>query len=138
MERTLSATRQQRGFALIASIFLIIVLGLAAAFMVRLSGTIQTSQSHTILAQRAKQAANAGIEYGIYRVVWGPDVAAQCPTASTPITLTSYSQFTVTVTCSVKTYVGGDRFFTISSISEYGAKGTQDYVVRKFETVLEY
>ena len=136
MERTLSATRQQRGFALIASVFLIIVLGLAAAFMVRLSGTIQTSQSHTILAQRAKQAANAGIEYGIYRVVWGADVAAQCP-ASTLITLTSYSQFTVTVTCSVKTYVGGDRFFTISSIAEYGAKGTQDYVVRKFETVLE-
>ena len=131
MERALNHPNKQQGFALMASVFLIVVLGLAAAFMVRFSGTVQTGQTQLLMAQRARQAANAAIEYGVYQVVNGT-----C-TASTVLSIAAYSQFNATVTCDAKSYFAGITLYTIQGTASYGALGDPDYVWRQYQVVVE-
>ncbi len=61
--------RPERGFALVAALFVMVVIGLAVAAMSRLSVT-QTASVDLLLQQaRAYQAARAGLEWGIVRAV---------------------------------------------------------------------
>ena len=132
MERTITSRSKQAGFALIASVFLIVVMGLAAVFMVRFSGTIATEQSQMIVAQRAKQAATAGIEYGIYQVANGT-----CD-PSTVVSIPAYSQLSITVDCTKNNFFGDDNLFAVSANASYGTLGDPDYVWRRFQVTLEY
>ncbi len=131
MERTLILPAKQQGFALVASVFLIVVLGLAGIFMVRFSGTVQSGQTQLLMAQRAKQAANAAIEYGVYQVVNGTCAA------STLLSVAAYSQFDATVTCDAKSYFAGITLYTIQGTASYGTMGEPDYVWRQYQVVVE-
>ena len=131
MERTLNHRQVQGGFALLASVFLIVVMALAAVFMVRFSGTIATEQSQMIVAQRAKQAASAGIEYGIYQVAMG-----SCA-ASTALSIPAYSQLSIAVECTQNSFVGAYNLFTVTATASYGTLGDPDYVWRRFQVSLE-
>jgi MSHA biogenesis protein MshP len=136
MERTLIPRNKQHGFALLASVFLIVVMGLAATFMVRFSSTVQTGQGQLILAQRAKQAAVTGIEYGIYTV------AKDTCTPSTTLSMTEFSQFTVVVTCVANSYLEGKvlgaiTLYTVTATANYGVVGSPDHVWRQFTVRLE-
>ena len=131
MERALTQRHSQGGFALMVSVFLIVVLALAAVFMVRFSGTIATEQSQMIVAQRAKQAAIAGIEYGIYQVANGTCAA------STALSIPAYSQLSITVDCTQRDFVGAFTLYTVAATASYGALGDPDYVWRRFQVSLE-
>ncbi len=104
------APRRQRGFSIVTAIFLIVVLGLLAVFIVAVVGLQQQSQALDVQGVRAYQAARAGLEWGAYQVldpnnslpgVGGTPNLPPCPAASTNLTGLggSLSVFTVTITC---------------------------------------
>lgn len=61
----------QKGFTLVQAIFILVVLALLGTYMVRLSTVQQATSTQALLQARAYQAARAGIEWGIARVVGG-------------------------------------------------------------------
>src|SRR4051812_39971682 len=105
----------QRGFSLIAAIFLLVVLALMGALIASVTGMQQASGQLDVSGVRAYESARAGLEWGTYKVVdpgnainiaagscaaAGPTV---CPTSPTNIASLagSLSGFTVTVTCTL-------------------------------------
>lgn len=61
----------QNGFTIVQAIFILVVLALLGSYMVRLSTVQQATTTQALLQARAYQAARAGIEWGIARVVGG-------------------------------------------------------------------
>jgi MSHA biogenesis protein MshP len=97
----LLAGKQRRGFALPTAIFLMVILALLGAFIVRITSMQSGSVTLDVLGSGAYQAARAGTEWGAFQAlrVIGPD-PAPC-FGSTDITFagTSLAAFTATVTC---------------------------------------
>lgn len=93
---------RRRGFALPTAIFLMVILALLGAFIVRIN-TMQTgSVTLDVLGTGAYQAARAGTEWGAYKVlrVIGPDPAVCFNSTDLTFPGTALAPFTVTVTCS--------------------------------------
>ena len=83
-----------RGFALPSAIFLLVILAVLAAFLVHISTRQQAGHGADVRGIRAYQAARAGIEWGLYRLLR----ESNCATASfNPGG--GLGEFTVTVEC---------------------------------------
>jgi MSHA biogenesis protein MshP len=125
--------RRERGFSLIAAIFVILVLAALGMFALRVGTTQQQTATFDLMIARAQAAADSGIEYGANRGL----KAASCPatTTLTP-TATGMSGFTITVTCSVTTHkIGvspGTTYsaYSLTSTARRGTYGTADFVAR--------
>ncbi len=128
--------RPERGFALVAALFVMVVIGLAVAAMSRLSVT-QTASVDLLLQQaRAYQAARAGLEWGIVRAV-----RHDC-SAAPPFTVGNAS---VSVECkSLSLCDDADlaeetpdkiKCYYLTARAELG--DDRDYAWRKLETVVE-
>lgn len=89
--------RHQRGFALVAAIFLLVIVAAAIAFLARLSATQQGYVVLGVQSARAHQAARAGIEVATYRLALGGDSCADIDGAT--FTPPGLSDFTVTLAC---------------------------------------
>lgn len=101
----------QRGFSIVAAIFILVVLAGLGGFIVSTSGTQQLSLALDVQNSRVQQAARAGIEWGVYQVVKVPAAAgnftAACeaatfaaPSAATALTtLPGLDAFRIEVTC---------------------------------------
>ena len=61
--------RVSRGFLLPAAIFLLVILGSLAAFLVHVAGVQHATSTQDVMGSRAYQAAQAGIEWGLYKVL---------------------------------------------------------------------
>ncbi len=142
--------RLQRGFSIVAAIFLIVVLALLGVYIVSVTGIQQSSQQIDLQGVRAYQAARAGIEWAAYQVLdpnntlnpatCGTAFAA-CPTSPTtlPALAGSLSSFTVSVTCSLTSTTEGGRdirVFAITSTATAGTAGTTGYVNRQLQATL--
>lgn len=97
--------RRSGGFTIVAAIFLLVVLAGLGAFAVTVSTTQQVGSALDIQGARAYQAARAGIEWGLYKVVRESMTCATAPAVTTnsftmPSTSETLSRFTVTVVCS--------------------------------------
>ncbi len=131
-------SRRQRGFSLVSAIFLLVVLTVAGAYMVRISGVQRTTTSFALLGPKAYHAARSGIEWAIHEAI---DVPGSCPVGSTTTNSFNLSEggltgFGVTVTCTsaVHTEAGAaETIFDISSTAEFGSFGDRDYVSRRLE-----
>ena len=64
-----AASAPRRGFVLPSAIFLIVILAGLAAFMVHVSGVQQATSAQDVMGSRAWHAAQAGIEWGLYKVL---------------------------------------------------------------------
>ncbi len=131
-----------RGFAVIAAIFLVVVLASLGAFMVTLSNTQQLTSAQDLQGSRAYWAARAGLEWGLGRVGAVPLAsgvgAGTCNTTS-PLNINGFS---VTVTCSGfgAPYVeaGVDRYiFQLTSVASAGSPGTISRIERSVSASLE-
>jgi MSHA biogenesis protein MshP len=94
----------QRGFSLIAAIFLLVVLALLGALIASVTGMQQSSAQVDLLGVRAYHSARAGLEWGVYQVVDPNNLACALPSCPAPSTTLpalggSLSGFTVTVAC---------------------------------------
>lgn len=86
----------QSGFSIVTAIFLLVVLSALGAFIVSVSGVQHLSQAYDVQGARAYQAARAGIEWGLYRVLQNSGSCA----ASANFVPAAIADFTVTVGCS--------------------------------------
>ena len=86
-----------QGFVLPAAIFLLVVLGGLAAWMVQLTVATQTQDALAMEGERAFQAAQAGMEAGIYAANNGI-----CATQNIAFTGT-LGRFTASVSCASST-----------------------------------
>ena len=126
--------RDAGGFALIAAIFVILVLAALALFAVRIGATQQQTADYALLNARARLAADSGIEYGTNQAL----LHGSCPAAATTLSLTAVglNGFTVKVTCTVTNHQIGAappttyHAYALTSVAQLGIYGTSGYVAR--------
>lgn len=115
----------QRGFAVIAAIFLVVVLAALGAFMVTFSNTQHLNAAQDIQGSRAYWAARGGLEWGI------ASATNACPVSPTVLAIDS---FTVTITCALSTYTDSDsinlfRLTAVANVPGVGV-GSVGYIER--------
>jgi MSHA biogenesis protein MshP len=136
------------GFAALAAIFLMVVLGALGAFMLSFSTIQHSTSAQDIQGSRAYWAARAGLEWGL------ANFASACP--GQPVTLIATQQassspftlfgFGVTVTCSLTGYAESTPTPTIPNVFIYQfdvvaksstAIGSQGYFERSVSASME-
>lgn len=125
---------KQRGFGLVAAMFLVIVIAAVIAVMWRLSVTQSATNTFSLQQARAFQAARAGLEYGIARSL-----------ASQTCSSFNLEDFQVAVTCGSSTVLqasvpeeGRDLVFhRVEATATYGSPGDPDYAYRRLTAVVE-
>ncbi|TFW10300.1 hypothetical protein E4K72_01680 [Oxalobacteraceae bacterium OM1] len=143
MMRTLSLPfswrRRQRGFSIVAAVFLLVVLSVLGAVMLTFTATQQVTSTQDIQGSRAYQAARTGIEWGLYQVLI-VNGASACPAASTtlPSLAADLQPFAVVITCTATPVTEASasvssRVFSISATATLGALGTPGYVERRID-----
>lgn len=138
-----TAGKRERGFSLVAAIFIIVVLALLGAFMVTIGQVQRSTVTGALQGSRAYYAARAGVELAVYNALNTP-LGATCGAAPAsiqtgPFALTApgLDGFSVTVGCSYTTHQEqGNTFqvFSISSTATYGVFGGPDYAARTIYT----
>jgi MSHA biogenesis protein MshP len=106
----------EKGFSLVAAIFLLVVLALMGGLIASVSSMQSASGQLDLQGVRAYQAARAGMEWAAYQVLdpgnaTNPGAGASCsgvtqvPCPSSPTNIStlsgSLSGFTVTITCAI-------------------------------------
>jgi MSHA biogenesis protein MshP len=127
------ASRSQRGFALVAALFFMVVLATLGAYAVRLNMSQQGSTDLDLAAARAEAAVQTGIQYAAARVLTAgsctafplaPDVALNLP-----------QNFAVTLTCdNNETLVANAptvTVFLVTATATRGQYGSPDFVSRQ-------
>ena len=130
---------RQRGFGLVAALFLIVVVAGVIMTMAQVSVVQSNTASLALQQARAWQAANAGLELAIANAAKG-----SCPSLL-PFTLPGLDGFTIQVSrCDVNETGHLDeeqqalRIYRLVSRAEYGAPGQPDYAFRQLEAVVEF
>ncbi len=128
---------RQQGFALVAAMFLIVVIALVIATMARLSSVQHGTNSLAIQQARAYQAARAGLEWGVARAV-----AGHCAGGNPSLAGSSLAAFTVSVNCVVASHPDESgvpvQIFRITVEAESGSPASSpDYAFRRVYAVVE-
>ncbi len=125
-----------QGFAIIAAIFLLVVLAALSAFMLSFSNTQHLTSTQDIQGSRAYWAARGGLEWAIGTVQTS---SAACPAAGTAPA--SIDGFTITITCTRRTYTEGTDtivIFALESQANSNAPiGSAGYVERSLTAYSE-
>ncbi len=126
--------RQAQGSALVAALFLVIVVGALGVFAVRLQTNQQQGATLQLQEYRAVQAAHAGLEYWSYQVAHAGAACAPFPgTALEAWDFSSYSGFAgfrVNTTCTLINTGADSRVYVVTAEAVSGAFGTPDFVRR--------
>jgi MSHA biogenesis protein MshP len=145
-----------RGFAFIAALFLLVVLGAFVAFVVSISMNAQASGALAVQGVRAFEAARAGVEWATYQVLdprTAINGAISTPppcfaSPSTPALPGNLSQFSLTVTCTrypasaaLPNYYEEASLrvavYDVTSTATQGTPGAADYVERQIQVRIE-
>lgn len=124
-----------KGFAIIAAIFMVVVVGVLVLFMERLSSAQNKSVALELLHARAMNAARSGIDVMAYNVTHG----AACGTGTQAITLSEadLSGFSVSLSWRCHSHSEGGNtveVFEVTSEARQGSyTGNQDYVFRRLQ-----
>lgn len=137
-----SHRQRQDGFSIVSAIFLIVVLATLGALMVTFSTVQHATVAQDVQGARAYQAARAGVEWGLYRVL-RPNSASCTGGAGTSLNFGgTLSGFAVTVVCEATGPVDDEgkniTHYTITATAANGvAVGAADYIERRVEVTLE-
>jgi MSHA biogenesis protein MshP len=145
-----------QGFALVAAIFLLVVIAALAAFAVNLSASAHATSALAVLGARAYESARAGIEWAAYNLrdpngtlapgaTNLPDCFASPSTLALPAAM---GGFTVQVSCARYPSFGASPNFheegarrlavyVVTSTASFGTPGAADYVERRLEARIE-
>lgn len=119
--------KRERGFLVIAAVFLVVVLAALVGYLMTTSTTSQAASAADQNSARAYQAARAGAEWALYLVsasgpTGGGTLKTDCGAGSTTKTLapgaSTLAAFTVTVSCTSAAYTEGGntvRRYSITS-----------------------
>lgn len=146
----------ERGFALLAAIFLLVVIAAMGAFAVSLSANAHATGAVAVMGARAYEAARTGIEWAAYQVrdpnyMLAPGASNLPACFASPTTLAlpaAMGSFTVQVTCTRYPAIGaspnyheeGDKrsaYYVVTSTASAGIVGSADYVERRLEARIE-
>lgn len=121
--------RSQKGAALIAVIFLIVVVAGMGAFAIRTGLDQQQMANLALLEIRADAAAYSGLEFASNRLNAAPFI---CPPAITlpPATSPGMNGFTVNLQCVDIVPTSPNTVYLITATAVFGAFGSPDYVRR--------
>ncbi|MEK6669204.1 MAG: MSHA biogenesis protein MshP [Pseudomonadota bacterium] len=120
-----------RGFGAVAAMIVLVLLATLAAAIVRLNWTQQMGSAQDIGASRAAQAAQAGVQWGLYQALksgW----KTSCGAAET-LDLRADTGFRVTVSCASTDYSEGEsvsgtpqtiRLYTLTAVACNGTANT--------------
>ncbi len=120
----------QRGFALVAALFLVVIAAGIGAVLMR---SLQSGAGRVdlgVLAQRAHFASAAGLQWARYRI----DATGGCVAGTLSLRERALSGFSVTVSCAATTQGSGPtqrRVYQLQSLARYGAYGTPGYASRQ-------
>lgn len=124
--------KKVRGFALIAAIFLLVVLGALAFYLVSLSTTQAFTSLLAVQSARAHYAARAGLDWGAYRALNG----GAC-NGNIAVDAGSGATFIVTVACTADTAYGEAsdtvQLWRITATAVRGTATNPDFVSRRMQ-----
>jgi len=132
---------RQTGFALVAAMFVMIIIALVVLAMMRLAGNQHGTNSLAIQQARAYQAARAGLDWGIAQAA--PPVGAPSCAANVAVDLagSNLSEFVVAVTCNVSNYSENGtavNIYRLTATAQNGLPGSRpDYAFRALNAVVE-
>lgn len=136
--------RQERGFALVAAIFIVVVLALLGIMMVTIGGMQRATATTAVRGTQAYYAARSGVEWAIWGAINNKDAvcgaAPSTPTTNTfTLAVNGLNGYTVTVVCSYTDHrERSDTYhvFLVSSTATSGNFGDVDYVSRVIQTTV--
>ena len=127
---------RERGFSLIASIFLLTAVAALAVFVGNLRVVQQTTVAYSLRGAAALQAARSGMEWGIHQAL----NAAACPPATTfSPTDPVLSAFSISVNCTESAHMEGAtavEVYRITAVASAGTYGTLDFVQRQLQATV--
>jgi len=124
---------QERGFALVIAIFIVVVLALIGIMMVTIGGVQRATAAAAAQGTRAYYAARSGIEWGAFQAIQNNNCALLTNFA---LAAPGLNGFNVTVQCiSTQHKERSDTYnvYVITSTATSGAFGTSDYVSRQLQ-----
>jgi MSHA biogenesis protein MshP len=123
MSKTIATAR---GFSLITTLFLLVVVAGLAGYLVNLSISQQYSTALTLSALRGRHAALTGLEWVAYRI---NNISSSCPTVPTSMTIEGFSvSLTSCTESSVTEGITTYSLFDVTVSAERGVFGDADYV----------
>lgn len=126
-----AAPARERGFALVAALFLLVVLASLGAFAVRLNMSQQSSTDLDLASVRAEAALQTGIEYAAARI----STASNCSAVPAPPNGLNLPQgFTVIFGCTNETQVANTptvNVFLVTATASRGNYGSPEFVSRQ-------
>lgn len=124
-----------RGFSLISTLFLLVVVSGLASYLVNLSVAQQYSTALTVSALRGRHAALSGLEWVAYRI---NNVSSSCPAVPSNLTIEGFSVTLTNCTQSVVTEgLSSYKLFDVTVSAERGAFGDADYVNHAIRATLK-
>ena len=115
-----------RGFSLISTLFLLVVVSGLASYLVNLSVAHQYSTALTVSALRGRHAALSGLEWVAYRI---NNVSSSCPAVPSNLTIEGFNVTLTSCTQSVVTEgLSSYNLFDVTVSAERGVFGDADYV----------
>jgi MSHA biogenesis protein MshP len=138
---------RQQGFALVAAIFIIVVLAMLGVMMVTIGGIQRATTSAAVLGARAYHAARTGVEWGIHGAL--NNTVATCGNSPSPpnppttnnfnLSVNGLNGFTVTVVCGYTEHRELNNpynIYVITATATFGAFGSDSYVSRTLRTTV--
>jgi len=133
-----AALRQQmsgmRGFSLISTLFLLVVVSSLAAYMVSLATAQHTASALSAQYSRARYAAASGLEWVAYEIHSNPGA---CPPVPTSFTAEGFSIVLKACARNAVTESGGNyALYDVTVAASRGSFGSPDYVSRSFRATI--
>ena len=119
------------GFALVPTLFLIVVVAALTAVALKVGIGQEQTVSMALQQARALAAARAGIDWGAYTALYGTGTCAGTTTLN--LTEGALAGFTVVVTCTAIPYTDGSntyQSYSLSAAATLGSYGTTGFVQR--------
>ena len=142
----LEQSASQRGFSMVAAIFLLVVLSALGAFMLTFSSVQHVTSAQDVQGARAYQAARAGVEWGAYQILqnnlagFAPACRNATPLPPMPTLAGTLGDFAVQVNCTATSYTEGVNpllMYRVTSTASAGALGQTNYVERQIQVTIE-
>ena len=131
--------KHERGFALVAAIFIVVVLAMLGIMMVTIGGLQRATATSAVRGTQAYFAARSGVEWGIFGAL-NNTVATCGATPSTPTTnafnlaVPGLDSYNVSVVCSYTTHREAGppniNVYVITSTATSRTFGDMDYISR--------
>jgi MSHA biogenesis protein MshP len=131
----------QKGFGLIAAMFILVVIASAAAMMLNITQAQDRTSLLMLQSARAYYAAEAGLEWGLKNVSTTPSNCTLIGGTLGALTLSegSLNGFTATVTCIRTRYDEAGttvQMLRVESEATFGNTSNPDYVRRKVSATI--